>query len=82
MVSDMPLSVGLSICFCTCLFPVLMRFPSLCPETVVLPLNNQVYGFLIQITKPSMQGSLISRYYISPKVAIWPTYSVNIWCVT
>lgn len=64
------------------LFPVLMRFPSLCPETAVLPLKSQVYVFLIQNTKPSVQGSLISRHYISPNVAIWPAYPVNIWCVT
>ena len=61
---------------------VQMGFPSLHPETAVLYLKNQVYGFLIQSRKPSMQGSLISGHYVSPKVKIWPSYSVNIWHVT
>ena len=62
-----------------------MRFPSFNPDNVdnaVLPLRNQAYGFLIQSSKPNTQGSLISRYYNSPKVAIWPSRSVNIWHVT
>lgn len=59
-----------------------MGFPSLQREIAVLLLRNQAYGFLIQSSKPNMRGSLISRYYISPKVIIHPSYSVNIWHVT
>lgn len=59
-----------------------MESPSFHPEIAILPLRNQVYGFLIQSTKPTMQGSLISGYYISPKMTICASYSVNIWCVT